>query len=78
MRERKRERVKAPKLRTTIGGVGFCLKYFMEMMEMVLEMMNGAKIYIHINICILMFMFLIYIACVVKDEIINQLLDLIF
>ena len=50
-RERERERERALELRMIIDGVGFWLKYFMEMMEMVLEMMNGAKIYIYINIC---------------------------
>ena len=40
------------------------------------EWCKNIRIYKHM--CIRMFMFLMYIACVVKDKIINQLLDLIF
>jgi len=48
---KKRESGRAPELKMIIDGVGFRLKYFMETIEMVLEMMNGAKIYVYINIC---------------------------
>ena len=50
-----------------IDRVGFRLKYFMEMMEMVLEIRNGAKIYIYINICAYVHMYVyvpnVYCMC---------------